>query len=291
MTTTEHLPSGEVQGALLRPDAKREGPASGAARLGVIVLTGSSGRVDVERAQRFADLDAVALAQRWWGGEGQAPGINLVPVETIVRGVDRLKAEGCGRIAIVGTSFGAVAALLAAARDDRVDHVVAISPSDVLWPNNGPGLDGSMWPPRSGFTWRGEALPFVSWDTRAWPPAGTANPVYRPMYELSLKTFAEDVAAATIPVEEIRGRIVLVAGQADALWPSDAAAARIVQRLRRHGRDAVLIEHPHAGHSPVFPGETQRPAPAERAWGGTPEADRALGAAAWPVIVQELGLG
>jgi hypothetical protein len=46
MTSTELLPSGDVQGALIRPDRSNG--------LGVMVLTGSSGRVDTERAQRFA---------------------------------------------------------------------------------------------------------------------------------------------------------------------------------------------------------------------------------------------
>jgi hypothetical protein len=89
--------TGEIQGALLRPDHPSD--------LGVIVLTGSSGRVDVERARLFADRGATAIAQQWWGGEGQAPGINLIPLEVIVRGIDRLKAEGCDRIALYQPSW------------------------------------------------------------------------------------------------------------------------------------------------------------------------------------------
>lgn len=282
MTTTKHLPDGDVQGALISPDTPNG--------LGIIILTGSSGRVDVERAERFAKLGATALALRWWGGKGQPPGINLVPLEIFVRGVDRLQAEGCDRIALLGTSFGAMAALLTAARDSRIDHVIAISPSDVVWQNNGPGTDGSAWPPRSAFAWNDEPLPFIVWDPRVWPPFGTQNPAYRPMYELSLNTFAEDVPAASIPVEQIRGDILLVAGRADALWPSDTAARRIVERLERYGRSSTLIEHPDAGHSPVFPGETQLAAPIERAWGGTPAADRELGAAAWNLILDRLRL-
>lgn len=283
MTSLEVLADGDIQGVLVRPERSNG--------LGVIVLTGSSGRVDVERAQRFADLGATALALRWWGGKGQTPGVNLVPLEIFIRGLDRLQAEGCDRIAILGTSFGAEAALLVAVRDPRVAFAIAISPTTVVWQNNGPGTDGSTWPPRSSFTWAGKPLPFVVWDPRAWPPFGTRNPVYRPMYELSLRTFAEDVPAASIPVEQARAEIVLVAGQADALWPSDTAAGEIVARLERHGKTATLVQHPRAGHSPVFPGETQLAAPVERAWGGTPEADRELGAAAWATIVERLGLG
>ena len=77
--------SGEVQGRVLRPD-RRTG-------LGVLVITGSSGRVDVDRARLFAQRGAVTLAQRWWGGPGQEPGINEIPIERFVRAVDQLKAE------------------------------------------------------------------------------------------------------------------------------------------------------------------------------------------------------
>jgi acetyl esterase/lipase len=274
--------TGEVAGAMVRPEAFRG--------LGVLILTGSSGRVDLERAALFAEGGALALAQRWWGGAGQARGINEAPLEMFVQAIDRLVLEGCERIAIVGVSYGAIAALLTAVHDPRVDLVAAISPSSVVWQSEGPGLDGSAWPPRSAFSWRGEPLPFVVWDPRAWPPAGTPNPVFRPMFEKSLKTFAQDVPAASIPVEQARAQIVLVAGGADALWPSDTFARQIAARLRRHGKAPSLIEHPKAGHSPVFPGEAARDAPVERAWGGSPAADLELGEMAWRELAELLGL-
>lgn len=273
--------TGEVQGALAYPEQ-----ASG---LGVLVLTGSSGRVDVERARMFAERGAVALAQRWWGGEGQASGINLIPLEVFIKAVDRLKAEGCTRIGILGTSRGAEAALLTAVREPRIDIAIAISPAHVVWQAFGPGLDGQEWPPRSAFTWRGHALPCIIYDPRVWPAAG-ARQIYRPTCEKSLKTFAEDVPAASIPVEEARAEIILVAGASDLPWPSETAAYEIAARLERHGKRATIIEHPHGGHSPVFPGELQPPEPAARAWGGAPQADRELGAAAWAEIVLRLGL-
>jgi hypothetical protein len=269
--------TGRVQGALLRPER--------ASDLGVIVLSGSSGRVDVDRARLFAERGAVSLAQRWWGGEGQAASITQVPLELFVAGVDRLKAEGCARIAMVGTSKGAEAALLAATIDPRIDLVVAVSPTHVVWQNMGPA-----WPPTSSFTLGGAVLPFIVYDPRGWPAAGTPRPSYRPMWEKSLATFAEDVPAATIAVERARAEIILVAGGADLLWPSDTAAHAIAARLQAHGKTARLIEHPGAGHSPVFPGEPARQEPLERAWGGSPAADAELGAAAWAEIAARLNL-
>ena len=266
---------GEVQGVLLR--------AARPSGLGVVVLSGSSGRVDVDRARLFADRGAVALAQKWWGGPGQAPGINEIPLEVFVRALDRLQAEGCTRFAVVGASKGAEACLLAATKDARIDLVVAISPAHVVWQNIGPGLDGAAWPPRSSFAWEGRGLPFIAYDPRAWPASGL-RPAYRPLHEKSLRTFADDISAAVIPVETMNATAILVAGGADLLWPSDTAARDIADRLTASGGRVRLVEHPEAGHSPILPGEPALPEPEERAWGGSRAADRALGAAAWAAI-------
>ncbi|WP_428488684.1 hypothetical protein [Rhodopila sp.] len=152
----ETILSGDVQGTLLMPRQPN--------RLGVIVAAGSSGRVDVARAKLFASRAAAALALRWFGGEGQPQGICEVPLETFTKAIDMLERHGCGRFAFVGTSKGAEAALLIAVRDPRLDTVVAISPTSVVWCNTGPGLDGEVWPQRSSWTHAGVALPFIASD-------------------------------------------------------------------------------------------------------------------------------
>lgn len=137
---TEEILSGGVAGTLLRyADAKT----------GVVVLGGSSGRVDVARARLFAGEGASALALRWFGGEGRIPGIYEIPLEIFFAATDHLVGQGCRRIVYVGTSKGAEAALLAAVHDPRIDAVAAISPTSVVWGNIGPGDDGISWPERS----------------------------------------------------------------------------------------------------------------------------------------------
>ena len=58
--------AGAVQGALVLPER-----VSG---LGVLVLTGSSGRVDLDRARLFADRGAVALRSAGGAGRDRRPG-------------------------------------------------------------------------------------------------------------------------------------------------------------------------------------------------------------------------
>lgn len=100
---------------------------------GVMILAGSSGAMEHDRAQLLADHGAVALAMRWFGGRGQQSGPWEVPFETFTAALDLLAPE-VDRLAILGSSFGAEAALLVAARDDRIKAVVALSPSAYVWP-------------------------------------------------------------------------------------------------------------------------------------------------------------
>jgi uncharacterized protein len=264
-----------LQGSVLKP-AEPTG-------WGVVVLAGSSGRVDVARARLFAELGAICIALRYFGGERQPPGICEVPLEVFTRATDRLIEEGCERVAYVGTSKGAEAALLTATDDPRVKVVAAISPSSVVWANTGPGIDGIAWPQRSSWTRGGAPLPFIKYDETWRPGKREGLTTYRSLYERSLQRGAGNVSAATIPVEKARAEIILVAGGDDALWPSDMFARSIEQRLASAGKNATFIHHPDAGHRVLFPSETT-PRSIHHAHGGSDEADAELGRRAWDAI-------
>jgi acetyl esterase/lipase len=279
MTVHEAGLAGDLQGSILKPAA----PTG----WGVVVLAGSSGRVDVARARLFAALGATCIALRWFGGEGQPPGICEVPLEAFTPATDRLIEEGCDRVAYVGTSKGAEAALLVAIDDPRVRLVAAISPSSVVWANTGPGMDGLARPQRSSWTRGGRPLPFVAYD-ETWQPAWRDGLVtYRSLYDRSLQLGAANVPAATIAVEKVQADILLVAGGDDALWPSDMFARSIEERLASAGRSAPFIHHPNAGHRLLFPGETTTRS-TQHAHGGSDEADAELGRSAWDAISARL---
>ncbi len=179
---------GRVNGAFVsRPDANETG---------VVVLSGSSGRVDIDRARLFAGAGAKALALQWFGATGQSPGICEIPLETFCDATDYLISRGCRRIVFVGTSKGAEAALLVATLDPRVNSVIAISPSSVVWGNIGPGKDGREWPERSSWTWKGEPLEFVPADP-AWERDYRDGLVsYRSFFESCLGTDEQTLAAS-----------------------------------------------------------------------------------------------
>ncbi|WP_241844573.1 acyl-CoA thioester hydrolase/BAAT C-terminal domain-containing protein [Kitasatospora sp. CB01950] len=270
------------EGLLCTPD----GDDSGA---GVLVLAGSSGRVDRERARLLARAGLTALAIRWFGGPGQPPGICEVPLETFTAAIDLLQRRGVRRIGVLGSSKGAEAALLTAVHAPRVDAVVAISPTSLVWSNVGPGLDGAERPYRSCWTWQGRPLPFVPMDETWTPTESPGRPVaVRGAYEQAARTFPDALPPAAIPVEHTRADLLLVAGGDDAMWPSAPFAEQLAARRRAAGLPSRLVHHPAAGHRPRLPGEPLFPASPTYAYGGTPEADALLGAAAWPHIVEVL---
>jgi uncharacterized protein len=253
MIIRETALAGDVQGTLLTPERS--------VGLGVVVLTGSSGRVDVVRAGLFASRGAIARALRWFGGDGLTPMIHEVPLETFTRATDRLIKEGCDRIAYVGTSRGAEAATLVAIDDSRVDVVIAISPTSVVWA--GDGL-----PPGSSWTRKGIPLPFVHYDVSAFPAPADGPVSYRRYCEESLARFANEVPAASIQIEKARARVVLIAGGDDALWPSDLFARSLADRLEAAGKHPFFLGYaPRSRPSFASTRRDQTAISSERAWG------------------------
>ncbi|MER6118709.1 acyl-CoA thioester hydrolase/BAAT C-terminal domain-containing protein [Streptomyces sp. NPDC001743] len=257
--------------------------------IGVLVLAGSSGRIEEARCRLLAREGMTALSVRWFGGPGQPPGICEVPLETFVSAAEWLRTAGARRIGVLGASKGAEAALHLAGRHDGVDAVVALSPTSVTWANVGPGRDGAALPHRSSWTWRGRPLPFVPYDDTWTAAEPEGDPVsVLGWYEQSLPAFAERVPAAAVPVGGAGTDLVLVAGGDDLMWPSLRFAAELAARRRAAGLPVRLITRPDAGHRPRLPGEGAAAPSGRFRYGGSPAADAALGADAWPHLLDAL---
>lgn len=256
---------------------------------GVLVLSGSSGRIERERCRLLARQGLTALSIQWFGGPGLPPGICEVPLETFVSATEWLRAGGARRIGVLGLSKGAEAALHLSVLRPDIDAVVALSPTSVTWANVGPGRNGPTRPQRSSWTWRGEPLPFVPYAD-GWTPAepeGAPVSVLR-WYEQSLRTHAGRVPAASVAVERSAAALVLVAGGDDLMWPSLRFAGELAARREAAGLPVRLVTRADAGHRPRLPGEGPAAASARFRHGGSPAADAALGAAAWPHVLDAL---
>lgn len=245
---------------------------------GVVVLAGSSGRIESDRADLFARHGVRAHAIRWFGGEGQRPVPHEVPLELFLDEVALLR-ETCDRVAVLGTSFGAEAALLTATRTP-LDAVIAIAPTSVVWP----GILNGVW--SSHWTERGAPLPWVPF-VDDWA-AATDPPEFRGLYEASVDRHPAEAQAAAIPVERIAGDVLLVVGEDDRVWPSARFADEIAARRAASGLTTDVLRHPLAGHRVPLPGEDVLSGGTRMARGGTPEADAELGAAAWDASLGRL---
>lgn len=263
----------EVQ--LADPEGVRFVPAAHTG-VGVLVLAGSSGRVDHGRARLLAGQGAMAESIRWFGGPGEQPGPWEVPIELFLDRIAELRRE-CDRVVLVGTSFGAEAALVTASLSDLVDGVVAFAPTDVVWAGVTP--EGRM---TSHWCRDGVPLPFVPF-VESWTPVSDP-PSYRELYRQSCLHAPK---VATIAVERIRD-LVLVAGGDDQVWPSVEQAERIRLRRASHGRSTTVVLDPEAGHRAILPGEDPVAEGQVMRRGGNETADRRLGAAAWPAVLEML---
>jgi dienelactone hydrolase len=279
-----------VESSLTKPEGLLATPGTGEPKAAVLVLSGSSGRVETGRVRLLASRGAAALSIRWFGDLGQPPGICEVPLETFTPALDLL-ADLADHLAVVGISKGAEAALLLASRDSRIRAVAAFSPSSVVWANVGPGRDGAVRPCRSSWTVNGQPVPFVPYDDTWQAPTGDAPPSYRGLYEKSLLTYADHLEAAAIPVESIEARLLVTGGGDDQVWPSDTFANQIAARRAAHGRDTTLLIDPNAGHRVTLPGE---PAPGRTGMtmtrGGDHNTDSAAGRRIWPILLDLLNL-
>ncbi|MCW2548776.1 MAG: hypothetical protein JWN96_3236 [Mycobacterium sp.] len=244
-----------------------------------LVVSGSSGALEVERSRLLAQHGVLALSIRWFGGPGQQPGPYEVPIETFTSALDRL-ARHADRLAIVGTSFGAEAALVTATLDQRVDAVIALAPSSVVWAGiTDSGRVTSHW------THDGSPLPFAPYDL-TWRPDGDP-PAYRELYRRSLLAHQDHGEAASIRVEESRAELVLVGGEDDQVWPG-ADFARTLADRRGSGCPTAVVTHEKAGHRVVLPGESPVDRGQRIARGGNETADAALGRRAWPHVASAL---
>jgi hypothetical protein len=256
---------------------------------GVLVLSGSSGRVETDRAGLLASAGvSAALTYRWFGGADGAAGIWEFPLEAFGAPVEALAAE-CDRVVLLGSSKTAEGFLLYAADDPRVDAVVALAPSHVVWANVGPGPDGQLRPQHSSWSRGGRPVPFVPYDDDAEPHGDP--PAFVGVYAQSLVTSADRVPDATIAVERFFGDVLLVAGGDDQVWPAVESARAVEARRQAHGLPTTVVTHPHAGHRVVLPGEQVADGGQRMARGGTDAADRELGRLAWPEIRRVVGLG
>lgn len=221
-------------------------------------------------AQRgFATLALVWFTSDYERTENAAPVMRNIPVEMLASARTWLAARpeaDAGRIGLIGNSKGAEFALLGAATYDWVRAVVACVPSDVIWEGDVAGAA-----PGAASTWSlgGRPLPYIPlYPFREGNPDHYLTNAER--YDRSRRDRGSAVAAARIPIERSRARLLLIGADRDEVWASGAMTRAIGATMARAGRGPQVesLVFSTAGHQicgdgtfPVRTYERQRPEP------------------------------
>jgi dienelactone hydrolase len=263
------LEEGGLHGFLYHPAGDGPFPS-------VLILGGSNGGLYEWLAQLFASNGFAALTLAYFGHRDLPRELIDIPLEYFRKATAWLKGHpriGPDRIALVGGSKGAEAALLLASVYPDYRVVVAWVPAAHVW-------QGISMNPKPASSWSrgGESWPYIKW---VFTPENMADyqqgklDSFRFCYELGLKNAAPDeIENAVIPVENINAPILLVSGTDDQTWPSAEFAAEIETRLRmkRYGHPWRHVSIEGGGHMVFLP--TNMITGQNRAFnGGHPRAD------------------
>jgi dienelactone hydrolase len=229
---------------------------------GVIVLSGSGGGLDLDKAAVLSRHGFATLALAYFGLPGLPAWLHRVPLEYIESAAAWLATQpeiDAERIGVLGVSRGAELALLAAARFANVRAVVAYAPSSVAWDSG--GRDKNTGESIPAWMWRGEPIPSAPLPLRSFmwrsaiPVVAMRRPVmFRNLFRSGLRN-AGAVARATIPVDQIHRPVLLISGGDDHVWPAKEMAEAIVARMKERGSQhaAEHIHYPSAGHLLRYP--------------------------------------
>jgi dienelactone hydrolase len=198
-------------------------------RPAVLVFGGSGGGLTTSMAAALLAAHGYpSLALAYFKAPGLPQTLNNIPLEYFNSALGVLRAQpgvDPHHVLVAGESRGGEAALLLGAYFPRlVNGVIAGVPSSVV----NPGFPDAG---RPAWTLHRRPLPAVSPSDFGQPnPPGTAQ--------------------AVIPVERIRGPILLACGEQDLVWPSCGYDDAITARLRAHGSasPATALRYRDAGH-------------------------------------------
>ena len=188
------------------------------------------------------------------------------PLERIEKAIEWLKEEGNEKIGIVGASTTGTLALVASSYFSSITLTLALTPSDFIWQGFAQGKrDGCKeWPVEneSLFSYRGNPLPYMPFCYR--------HPEYWKVIVDESKRTGDMIASRKIfddselkhpiqedefiKIENIKGKLLLIAAEDDSLWDAAKYIDRAKKRLERipHECEDEVIIYQHGTHF-VFP--------------------------------------
>ena len=203
-------------------------------QIAVLVLGGAEGGLPEQLAQPVIDAGYPTLALAYFNADGLPPELEKIPLEYFAKAKSWLQSQPNvkpDQLMVVGWSKGAELSLLLASRDEQIAKVVAIAPSSVAWAGI---LKDWTKVPASSWTEQGVELTHVPFK-----PSGPVNGL-RDLYSQSLANRVDE-HKADIAVTNIKGKVVLLSGENDAIWPAPQMAKAVCDKI--NARQQNQCEH------------------------------------------------
>lgn len=185
-------------------------------------------------AELFSKNGINSLALAYFGEKGTVQEPAHIPLEYVQRALDKLNRMGFSKVGIWGFAEGAVYALTAASFFN-LSCVIAISPSHHVLPaySRAGSILKQRFMPGSFLSIEGKDLNCLS------PPKINRAKLFFQMLftkkEETANNFREEIIKASadsiIPVEKIRGDILIMSSDEDRVWPSKFSGEQIMDRL------------------------------------------------------------
>ena len=278
-------------------------PAGAGPHPAVMILNGSGGGINEQRAALYASRGFAAFALAYFKAPGLSDYISNTPLEYFHQGMQWLRKTVKPEndfVAINGQSRGGELVLLLGATFPKdVSAVVAYVPSAYVHSGQN-ACDPKIG--REGPTWLLNGQPLRHWwegnRTASWKPFDEGPSPHR--HDRAMRTALQDpetIAKARIPVENIEGPVMLLSGTDDGSWPSDVFSQIVHDKLTevKHPHAVQWLNFTDAGHSILFPyvPTTQHvyahPVSGKVSTsGGNPKDNARADAESWPAVLRFL---
>ena len=236
-------------------------PAGSGPHPAVMILNGSGGGINEPRAALYASHGYAAFALGYFKAPGLSDYISATRLEYFETALDwlhRTLKPLHGFVALSGQSRGGeLVLLLGTLFPASVSAVIGYVPGAVVHCAQNAcdpalGREGPAW------IFRGRPLPHVWENNRGatWAPWDEGPEPRR--HADALLTALQDpeaVERARIPVEKIRGPVLLLSATDDGSWPSSLYGRMVAGRLAQFGHPHAVshLDFEGAGHSILFP--------------------------------------